>query len=228
MIEDNFIVSLKNVSKSYVLGETKSDVLNQIDLTIKRNTFTLIFGPSGSGKTTLLNLIGALDLPDSGNITVDNIDISKMKHSELTDFRRKKIGFIFQFYNILPSLTVIENVSAGLEILGMGDEKIERRAIKYLEAVGLGDKLHKFPHQLSGGEQQRVAIARALARETPLVLADEPTGNLDASTGEGIFKLMHEIKKTLNTSLIVVSHNEKLKEYADRIIRIENGRVINH
>lgn len=228
MTENNFIVTLKNVSKSYVMGETKTDVLNQIDLDIKRNSFTLIFGPSGSGKTTLLNLIGALDIPDSGSIIVDNINISKMSRSALTEFRRKKIGFIFQFYNLLPSLTVIENVSAGLEILNIGKEEIERRAIKYLEAVGLKEKLYKFPHQLSGGEQQRVAIARALARETPLVLADEPTGNLDAHTGEGIFELMQETKKMLNTSLIVVSHNEKLKKYADRIIRIENGRVINH
>ncbi len=228
MMEDNLIVSLKNVSKSYVMGEARLDVLNQIDLAIRRNTFTLIFGPSGSGKTTLLNLIGALDIPDSGSIIVDNIEISRMSPSELTNFRRKKIGFIFQFYNLLPSLTVIENVASGLEILNLDSEEIERRAIKYLEAVGLRDKIHKFPHQLSGGEQQRVAIARALARETPLVLADEPTGNLDARTGDGIFKLMHEIKKTLNTSLIVVSHNEKLKEYADRIIWLENGRVINH
>jgi putative ABC transport system ATP-binding protein len=227
-MSDNNIVTLKNVSKSYVAGETKTIVLDHVDLLIKKNSFSLIFGPSGSGKTTLLNLIGALDIPDSGEIIVDRINISKMTSSELTDFRRKKIGFIFQFYNLLPSLTVIENVSAGLEFLGMSNEKKEKQAIKYLSAVGLGDKIHKFPHQLSGGEQQRVAIARALARETPLILADEPTGNLDAKTGDEIFKLMHEMKKALNTSLIVVSHNEKLKEYADRIIRIENGRVIDN
>ncbi len=228
MIEDNLIVSLRNVSKSYVLGETRLDVLNQVDLAIRRKTFTLIFGPSGSGKTTLLNLIGGLDVPDSGSIIVDNIEISRMSSSELTDFRRKKIGFIFQFYNLIPSLTVMENVISGLEVLNLNSEEVERRAIKYLEAVGLSGKFHKFPHQLSGGEQQRVAIARALARETPLILADEPTGNLDAKTSEGIFHLMLEIKKTLHTSLIVVSHNEKLKEYADRIILLENGRVINH
>ncbi len=228
MIEDNLIVSLRNVSKSYVLGETRLDVLNQVDLAIRRKTFTLIFGPSGSGKTTLLNLIGGLDVPDSGSIIVDNIEISRMSSSELTDFRRKKIGFIFQFYNLIPSLTVMENVISGLEVLNLESEEVERRAIKYLEAVGLSGKFHKFPHQLSGGEQQRVAIARALARETPLILADEPTGNLDAKTSEGIFHLMLEIKKTLHTSLIVVSHNEKLKEYADRIILLENGRVINH
>jgi len=175
-----------------------------------------------------LNLIGGLDIPDSGNILVDNIDISKMSRAELTDFRRKKIGFIFQFYNLIPSLTVKENVSCGLEILGLDNEEITRRTKKYISAVGLSDKIHKFPHQLSGGEQQRVAIARALARETSLVLADEPTGNLDSNTGEEIFKIMHEIKKTLNTSLIIVSHNEKVKEYSDRIVKIENGRVINH
>lgn len=228
MNEDNSIVILKNITKSYISGETKTTVLDDINLSIKKNSFTLIFGPSGSGKTTILNLIGGLDLPDSGKIIVEDMDISTMTPSELTNFRRKKIGFIFQFYNLLPSLTVIENVFSGLEILGLSKEEIERRAIKYLTAVGLSNKISKFPHQLSGGEQQRVAIARALARETPIVLADEPTGNLDASTGDGIFKLMHEIQKNTDTTLIVVSHNEKLREYSDRIIRIENGRLFNH
>lgn len=228
IVEDNAIVSLKDVFKSYTIGEMKYPVLRGVDLVVKRNSFTLIFGPSGSGKTTLLNIIGALDLPDSGEVKVDNVDISKMSRVELTEFRRKKIGFIFQFYNLLPTLTVIENVCAGLEVLGLDADEMVRRATGYLELVGLGDKLKKFPHQLSGGEQQRVAIARALAKEVPVVLADEPTGNLDSATGEEIFNLMQEMKKKLKTTLIVVSHNEKLKKYADRIIRIENGRVFDN
>lgn len=228
MNQNNLIVSLQDVSKSYIYGETRTVVLNNANLEIRRSSFTLIFGPSGSGKTTLLNLIGGLDVPDSGTIVVDGVNITRMKSVELTEFRRVKIGFIFQFYNLLPTLTVGENVSAGLEVLKLTKHEIEERIEKYLSLVGLAKMKYKFPHQLSGGEQQRVAIARALARETPLILADEPTGNLDARTGEGIFKLLQEIKTSLHTTLIVVSHNEKLKDYADRVIRIENGRVYNH
>jgi putative ABC transport system ATP-binding protein len=218
--------TLESVAKSYRTGEVVAGVLRDVDLSIARNEFILMFGASGCGKTTLLNLIGALDIPSSGTITVDGERISSMSERARTRFRAAKIGFVFQFYNLLPTLTTFENVQAALEVLPLTAAEIRRRSRDYLTAVGMGDKLRKFPAQLSGGEQQRVAIARALAKEPPLILADEPTGNLDEETGLEVMKVMAHLQQRTGTTVIVVSHNPQLTVFADRVLRIERGRIL--
>jgi putative ABC transport system ATP-binding protein len=213
---------MTGVSKRYRSGEVWVDVLRDVDLTIEKGEFVVLLGVSGSGKTTLLNLIGALDRPTSGEVTVDGQLISSANARERTAFRRAKIGFVFQFYNLLPTLVAAENVEAALEILPLSRREVGERARRYLEAVGLGDKLEKLPAQLSGGEQQRVAIARALAKEPSLLLADEPTGNLDEETGLSIIHLMRDLHRLHQTTVILVTHNPRLAEFADRVLRIEH------
>jgi len=219
------LVELEAVSKSYQTGEVVAGVLHDVDLRIARDEFVVMFGVSGCGKTTLLNLIGALDVPTTGSITVDGERISSMTERARTRFRAAKVGFVFQFYNLLPTLTALENVEAALEILPLKSAEIRRRGVDYLSAVGMGDKLAKFPAQLSGGEQQRVAIARALAKEPPLILADEPTGNLDEGTGLEVMKVMTDLRRRTGATMIVVTHNPRLITFADRVLRIERGQI---
>jgi putative ABC transport system ATP-binding protein len=226
MSDSTSLATLASVAKSYRTGEVVAGVLRDVDLSIARNEFVVMFGASGCGKTTLLNLIGALDVPSSGTITVDGERISSMNERARTRFRASKIGFVFQFYNLLPTLTAVENVQAALEVLPLTAAEILRRSVDYLTAVGMGDKLRKFPAQLSGGEQQRVAIARALAKEPPLILADEPTGNLDEETGLEVMKVMTELQQRTGTTVLVVSHNPQLTAFADRVLRIERGRIL--
>ncbi len=219
------LVALDGVAKSYRTGEVVANVLHDVDLRIARDEFVVMFGVSGCGKTTLLNLIGALDVPSTGTIVVDGERISSMTERARTRFRAAKVGFVFQFYNLLPTLTALENVEAALEILPLKAAEIRRRSVQYLSAVGMGEKLAKFPSQLSGGEQQRVAIARALAKEPPLILADEPTGNLDEGTGLEVMRVMSDLRQRTRATMIVVTHNPKLTSFADRVLRIERGRI---
>jgi putative ABC transport system ATP-binding protein len=219
------LVELERVAKNYRAGEVVVDVLRDVDLCIRRDELVVVYGVSGCGKTTLLNLIGALDLPTTGRIVVDGEVISSITERARTRFRAAKIGFVFQFYNLLPTLTAVENVEVALEILPLTPAEIHTRANKYLAAVGMGDKTAKFPSQLSGGEQQRVAIARALAKEPPLILADEPTGNLDEDTGLEVMRVMSHLCRTAGTTVVVVTHNPKLMGFADRVLRIEHGQV---
>ncbi|MDD5773934.1 MAG: ABC transporter ATP-binding protein [bacterium] len=219
------IIRIENISKYYSVDEVRSDVINGANFSANEGELVVILGVSGSGKTTLLNLIGGLDSPNSGKITVDGTELTRLDRDELTYFRRDKVGFIFQFYNLLPTLTAEENIEAGLEILPWSRDEIKTAAKEYLGIVGLSDKKNKFPSQLSGGEQQRVAIARALAKKPKLILADEPTGNLDIHTGEKIISTLKDLNKNFNTTLIIVTHNPKIGEIADRVVHIEDGKV---
>lgn len=216
------IVELKNVSKTYKTGENEFKALDNIDLDINKGEFVVILGPSGAGKSTLLNLIGGMDTPTDGSIKIDGEEISKYTESQLSDYRAENIGFIFQFYNILPTLTVLENVELVKDIVKSGNDSKE--AIK---AVGLEQHMNKFPNQLSGGEQQRVSIARAIAKNPKLLLCDEPTGALDSKTGVEVLKLLKKQCDGNNgaNTVIIVTHNSLFAEIADTVIRVKNGKI---
>lgn len=216
------IVELKNVSKVYKAGEKEFKALDDIDLAINEGEFVVVLGPSGAGKSTLLNLIGGMDTPTSGQIIIDDENISNYNEEKLSEYRAENIGFIFQFYNILPTLTVLENVEIVKDIVkNAGDSKIA------LEAVGLIEHINKFPNQLSGGEQQRVSIARAIAKNPKLLLCDEPTGALDSKTGVEVLKLLKKQcdANNGNNTVIVVTHNSLFAEIADTVIRVKNGKI---
>lgn len=206
------------------MGEVQIEALKNIDLKVKRGEFVVILGPSGSGKTTLLNLIGGIDSPTEGEIFVNGIDISKFNQNKLTLYRRETVGFIFQFFNLIPTLTAKENVEFALELK---DKKRERKrdATELLELVGLKERTDHFPYQLSGGEQQRVAIARALAKDPPLLLCDEPTGELDFKTGKKVLKVMKDLNKSEGKTYIVVTHNTPVGKIADRVIYLHDGEI---
>ena len=216
------IVELKKVSKTYKIGENKFKALDNIDLEINKGEFVVILGPSGAGKSTLLNLIGGMDTPTSGSIKIDGEEISKYTEGQLSDYRAENIGFIFQFYNILPTLTVLENVELVKDIVKSGNDSKE--AIK---AVGLEQHMNKFPNQLSGGEQQRVSIARAIAKNPKLLLCDEPTGALDSKTGVEVLKLLKKQCDGNNgaNTVIIVTHNSLFADIADTVIRVKNGKI---
>lgn len=216
------IVELKKVSKTYKIGENEFKALDNIDLEINKGEFVVILGPSGAGKSTLLNLIGGMDTPTSGSIKIDGEEISKYTEGQLSDYRAENIGFIFQFYNILPTLTVLENVELVKDIVKSGNDS--REAIK---AVGLEQHMNKFPNQLSGGEQQRVSIARAIAKNPKLLLCDEPTGALDSKTGVEVLKLLKKQCDGNNgaNTVIIVTHNSLFADIADTVIRVKNGKI---
>lgn len=216
------IVELKNVSKTYKIGESEFKALKNIDLELDKGEFVVILGPSGAGKSTLLNLIGGMDTPTEGSIKIDGEEISKYTESKLSEYRAENIGFIFQFYNILPTLTVLENVELVKDIVKNGNDSKE--AIK---AVGLEQHMNKFPNQLSGGEQQRVSIARAIAKNSKLLLCDEPTGALDSKTGVEVLKLLKEQCDGNNgaNTVIIVTHNSLFADIADTVIRVKNGEI---
>ena len=215
------IVSLKDVVKEYSTGEKTFVALDHVSLDIEKGKFVCILGPSGAGKSTLLNLIGGMDNPTSGSVIINGKDITGFHEDQLSDFRAENIGFIFQFYNILPSLTVLENVELVKDIVSSPVD-----AGKALEAVGLGEHRNKYPSQLSGGEQQRVSIARAIAKNPALMLCDEPTGALDSKTGVKILKLlMEQCRKGNGNTVIIVTHNSLIADIADVVIRLKNGRI---
>ena len=210
-------IEFKDVSKVYKIGEKEYVALDNISFHIEKNEFVVILGPSGAGKSTILNLLGGMDNPTSGEIYVDSNKISDYNDNELTKYRGKDVGFIFQFYNILPSLTCLENVEIVKDVTNT-----KKNPKKVLEEVGLINHLDKFPNELSGGEQQRVSIGRAVAKEPKILLCDEPTGALDSYTGVEIIKLL---KKQKDTTVIVVTHNSLIAEVADRVIRVKNGHI---
>ena len=221
------IVELVNVVKVYRLGEgVEVPALRGVSLKIDKGEFVSVQGPSGSGKTTLLNMIGGLDKPTKGRVIIDGVDITDLGEKELAHFRREKIGFIFQTYNLVPLLTALENVELPMMLSGkFSESEVRRRAEELLALVGLEDRMHHRPTQLSGGEQQRVAIARALANEPAIILADEPTGNLDSKTGYEIFGLLRKLSEERGATVIVVTHNLELANLTDRIIYLRDGRV---
>ena len=216
-------VDISGLHKSYTTGSEVTKVLTGLDLKTAEGEMIMIMGPSGSGKTTLLNLLGGIDKPQGGTISVDGKDITGLDARSLSEYRRHQVGFIFQFYNLLPTLTARENVELGLEMLIRDKAKLRGRAEKYLRLVGLDDKMDNFPQELSAGQQQRVAIARALAKEPKLILADEPTGNLDEERAGSIMALMKRLQHELGITFIIVSHNSFLKEYMDRTLMLRRG-----
>jgi putative ABC transport system ATP-binding protein len=221
---DRPVVEAEGLARRYEIGDVTVTALEQVDLRIAEREFIVVLGPSGSGKTTLLNLLGALDSPTAGRIRVAGEDITHASRRELVRFRRDCVGFIFQSFNLFPELTALENVEFGFDVTHRRDGREQARVT--LDRVGLGARVDHFPHELSGGEQQRVAIARALVARKPLLLADEPTGELDFRTGVQILELLHEQTHDLDTTVIVVTHNREISRVAHRVIELSSGRII--
>ena len=213
-------VKLENVRKIYQMGEVEIRAVDGIDFEIGKGEFVVIVGPSGAGKTTVLNILGGMDTATSGKVLVDGKDVAQHTNRQLIGYRSEDIGFVFQFYNLVPNLTALENVELALQIC---KEPLDAKTV--LEEVGLGERLNNFPAQLSGGEQQRVSIARALAKNPKLLLCDEPTGALDYNTGKAILKLLQDTCRNKGMTVIVITHNSALAPMADRVIHIKNGRV---
>lgn len=214
------MICMKNISKHYGEDEGKFYALKDVNLEINNQEIVVILGPSGSGKSTLLNLIGGVDRSDEGEIKVDDVDISNINDKQLTKYRCEKIGFVFQFYNLIPNLTIEENIEVVSEI-----SKNPLEIDYVLDAVGLLDQKKKFPKQLSGGQQQRVAIARALVKNPSILLCDEPTGALDFQNSKDVLKLLKEVNKKFNTTIIIITHNNSIAQMADRIIRLRSGEI---
>jgi len=220
------LIELKNLKKSYPLGDTELLILKGISLTIDKGEFVAIMGPSGSGKSTLMNILGCLDKPSSGTYLLDGEDIGSLNTDELATIRNRKIGFVFQGFNLLSRTSAIENVELPMVYAGIPAEERHRRAAQALQAVGLASRTDHQPNQLSGGQQQRVAIARAIVNQAPINFADEPTGNLDTKTSIEVMDLFTKFNKELNRTIILVTHEEDIAGYADRIIKIVDGEVV--
>lgn len=215
------MIEFIHVSKEYEIGEQKVIAVNDVNFTMEEGEFVVILGPSGAGKSTILNLLGGMDQVTKGSILIDGIDITKYSDHELTSYRGTEVGFVFQFYNLIPSLTVLENVKLVYEVA-----KKALSAEEVLDKVGLKNRLHQFPNQISGGEQQRVSIARAVCKNPKLLLCDEPTGALDTETGIKILSVLQEMSHQENRTVIIVTHNESIARGADKIIRCRDGKVV--
>lgn len=214
------IVNFENVSRIYKSGDHELKALDEVNLSLEEGKFVVVLGPSGAGKSTLLNLLGGLDSPTSGKITVDGKDISTLTNNELAEYRANKVGFVFQFYNLIPTLTVYENVALVKEI---APDALDPKQM--LEEVGLADHIKNFPSELSGGEQQRVSIARAIAKNPKILLCDEPTGALDSETGVLVLKLLLSMARNYGKTIVIVTHNQNIAKMADVIIRVKNGKI---
>ncbi len=223
-MDNNAVISLDKIVKNYYIGTIVVEALRSVDIEIKKNEYVAIMGPSGSGKSTLMNLIGCLDTPTSGSYVLNGTDVSKMEDNQLAEIRNREIGFIFQTFNLLPRYTALENVT--LPLIYAGSPKSERvaRAKEVLTSVGLGDRMEHRPNELSGGQRQRVAVARALVNHPSIILADEPTGNLDSKTSLDIMKLFDQIHALGNT-IVIVTHEDFIARYAQRIIHLLDGKV---
>ena len=218
------ILETKDLRKVYGSGDTEVRALDGVDLTVEKGEFVAVVGTSGSGKSTLLHMLGGLDRPTGGTVTVDGKELSTLKDEELTIFRRRKIGFVFQNYNLVPVLNVYENIVLPIQLDGKAPDK--GYVDQIIETLGLGSKLQNLPNNLSGGQQQRVAIARALAAKPAIILADEPTGNRDSATSLDVMGLLKVTAQKFSQTIVMITHNEELAQMADRIIRIEDGRIV--
>ena len=226
MESNDTLLNFENVWKIYQMGEVEVPALKGIDVRIKKGDFVAIIGASGSGKSTMMNLIGCLDVPSKGRIFLKNQDISRLSESDLATFRGKTIGFIFQQYNLIPTMTTFENVMLPLEFQEEDDSIASKRTREILEFVGLSDKMHNLPSQLSGGQQQRVSIARCLVTDPEIILADEPTGALDSVTGENILKMLEKLWREEGKTIIMVTHDLNLAKYANTTIELKDGEII--
>jgi len=222
----SYVVELRNVIKIYEMGKVRVRALRGISFSVRKGEFVVILGPSGCGKSTLLNIIGGVDRPTSGEVIVNGLKITDLSEEELTDFRRKNIGFVFQFFNLIPTLTAKENVMLGLELRGLPKAKIEEEALRLLSIVGLEGRANHFPSELSGGEQQRVAIARALAKDPQILLCDEPTGELDVGSGKAVLSVLKKVNEEDKKTVILVTHNTVIGEIASRVIRLADGKIV--
>lgn len=220
------IIKVEDVWKTYKLGEVDLTVLKGINFSIKSGSFVAIMGPSGSGKSTLLHIIGALDLPSKGRTFISGRDISRMSEDDLSKVRGKKIGFVFQQFNLLPNLTALENVILPMVFQSVGEKERKKRAGDLLASFGLGERLEHRPNELSGGERQRIAIARALANDPDIIVADEPTGNLDSTTGKKIMNILVDLHKNQKKTIIVVTHDPNIADYTEQTINIKDGQII--
>ncbi len=220
------MITVTDLHKSFVIGEHHLEVLKGINLTIARGELIAIVGASGAGKSTMLHILGLLDQPTKGTVLYEGRDLFQLSETDQADFRNRRIGFVFQFHHLLPEFTALENACMPALIQRREPAEIEKEAVAILEEVGLGARLHHKPGELSGGEQQRVAVARALLQKPDLVLADEPTGNLDTHTGDALFSLMRELNKTRGTTFVIVTHNDKLSAQADRIVHMQDGQIV--
>lgn len=218
-------IELRDLSKNFLEGSDTRLVLNRVRATFNRGEFIVLLGQSGSGKSTLLNLLSGIEKPTIGTVSINGLAINRMSERDCTLFRRDRIGFVFQFFNLIPTLTVLENVTLPQELAGKNAREIERQAMTLLEQVGLKDRGGAFPDKLSGGQQQRVAIARALVHNPMLVLADEPTGNLDRETGERVLKLLLSLTQERNKTLIMATHNPEIAKLADRVLQVHEGHL---
>ena len=221
------LIVLENIRKSYRLGGVDIHALDGVDLSIHQNEFVALMGPSGSGKSTLMNVLGCLDSPTSGKYALNGKDVGSMRDRQLSEIRNTEIGFVFQSFNLLPRMSSLDNVALPLVYAGISSKQRRARAQEMLELVGLGDRLKNKPNQLSGGQRQRVAIARSLANSPSLVLADEPTGNLDSTTAQEIMEMLTKVNAQGNT-IVVVTHEREIAEYAQRIIHLKDGRIERH
>jgi putative ABC transport system ATP-binding protein len=222
------VIQLRDVTKTYSSGEVSTAALSQVTLDIESGEFTAIVGPSGSGKTTLLQLMGCLDRPDSGAIEIDGQDVTRLSANRRADLRKKQIGFIFQFFALVPVLSAYENVELPLLLSGVGARERRTRVIKLLEAVGISDRARHRPDQMSGGEQQRAAIARALATHPVFVLADEPTANLDTENGRQVMEIMKQLNEETGTTFIFATHDPRVMAFARRTVKLRDGRVVDN
>lgn len=222
---DMNMIKIENMCKVYNMGDNSVYALNNVSLHVREHEFVSIIGPSGSGKSTLMNMLGCLDVPTSGEYYLDGKEVSKLRDNQLAEIRNYKIGFIFQGFNLLKKLTAVENVELPLIYQGVRHRERIRRSIEALEMVGLGDRVYHTPNELSGGQQQRVAIARALVSDPPLILADEPTGNLDTKSGSDVMKTLHFLHQKGNT-IVLITHDNSIATQAQRIIKIQDGQII--
>lgn len=226
MIENNAVIRVHDLTKELPLGKVTVHALRGVDMDIYAGEMVSVVGPSGSGKSTLLGLIGGLDSPTTGTIEIDGVDITHMNEDRLTEIRNEKIGFIFQFFNLIPTLTALENVALPIQFAHQPKYKPAQRARDLLNLLGLGDRVNHRPSELSGGQQQRVAIARALANNPPLVLADEPTGNLDTESGLVVLEALKQVQQESGTTVVIVTHDPELSEFTDRILTLVDGRIV--
>jgi putative ABC transport system ATP-binding protein len=220
------VVRLEDVYKIYITGNEEVHALDGVSMTVQKGEFVAIMGPSGSGKSTLLNMIGCLDKPTKGRLFINGVDTSTLTDNELTRLRREAIGFVFQHYNLIPTLTALENVELPMIFRGLNDDERKRRAMELLRIVGLEREMNRKPNELSGGQQQRVGIARALANDPEILLCDEPTGNLDTRSGEIVMEILSRLNRERGVTLIVVTHDPAVSGFARRTVRIRDGRII--